>query len=150
MLKNLTNEDYIIIGKMWEKKSGLSEYRVILALNLKRPLEKNEIVHHINKDNKDNRIENLLLCSSINEHSLYHRKKNKSPVKINKIKFLREKKDMTQQELADSIGINRTLLSWIETESLLPTKDLLSKIARILNCLEIDLYRKDDLESMKK
>lgn len=71
-LKNLTNEDYIIIGKMWEKKSSLSEYRVIMALKLKRPLEKKEIIHHLNGKKEDNRLENLRLCNSASDHRSYH------------------------------------------------------------------------------
>jgi len=71
-LKNLTDKDYIIIGKMWEKKSSLSEYRVALALKLGRPLEKKEIVHHLNGNHDDNRIENLRLCNGVNEHRSYH------------------------------------------------------------------------------
>jgi hypothetical protein len=71
-LKKLTDEDYIIIGKMWEMKSSLSDYRVKLALEIGRPLEKKEIIHHLNGNNKDNGIENLRLCQSVSEHRSYH------------------------------------------------------------------------------
>jgi len=71
-MKKLTNKDYIIIGKMWEKKPSLSEYRIIMALKLRRPLEKNEIVHHLNGNSEDNRLENLRLCNSASEHRSYH------------------------------------------------------------------------------
>lgn len=49
MIMNLTKKDYEIIGKMWEMKSSLSEYRLALALKLGRPLEKLEIVHQRKK-----------------------------------------------------------------------------------------------------
>jgi putative transcriptional regulator len=62
------------------------------------------------------------------------------------IKFIRNEKDMSQQELANEVGINRATLSMIETGTVLPTIDILLKIARVLNCLVTDLYRKEDLE----
>ena len=74
MIMNLTKEDYIIIGKMWEKKSSLNEPRVVLALKLGRPLEKTEIAHHLNGNHDDNRPDNLRLCSSASEHRSYHLK----------------------------------------------------------------------------
>lgn len=71
-LKNLTKEDYIIIGKMWEMKSDLSEHRVVAALKLRRPLKKEEVVHHLNHEHNDNRPENLVACKNAYEHRQYH------------------------------------------------------------------------------
>ena len=71
-MKNLTNKGYIIIGKMWEMKSFLSEYRVKMAIHLGRPLKKGEIVHHKNKDHSDNKIENLIVCKDRLEHQKFH------------------------------------------------------------------------------
>lgn len=56
---------------------------------------------------------------------------------------------MSQQELAVEIGINRATLSQIETGVVLPTMDTLLAIARALNCMVTDLYREDDLQSIK-
>ena len=62
---------------------------------------------------------------------------------------MRKDRDITQQELADKLNINRSLMSQIETGKVLPTFDTLLKIARILNCLEIDLYHENELKNIK-
>ena len=66
--------------------------------------------------------------------------------KIIVIKALREDKKISQQELANEIGINRTYLSAIETGTMLPTIDVLLKISRVLECEYTDLYKGEDLE----
>jgi len=49
------------------------EHRYIMEQFIGRKLEPYEIVHHRNKNKRDNRIENLVLCSSNSEHmGLYH------------------------------------------------------------------------------
>ena len=65
------------------------------------------------------------------------------------IQTLRDERGITQQELADKLKINRSLLSHIETGKVLPSMFTLLKIARILNCLVIDLYKNEDLEIIK-
>ena len=68
--KTLTDRDYIIIGEMWAKKSALLEHRVIMAIYIGRPLERGEIVHHIDHDASNNNIDNLILCKdALNHHS---------------------------------------------------------------------------------
>ena len=66
------------------------------------------------------------------------------------IKMLRDEKGITQQDLADKLNMNRSLLSHIETGKVLPSMFTLIKIARIFNCLVTDLYHKEDLEIIKK
>lgn len=61
----------------------------------------------------------------------------------------REDRKISQQELANKLKINRALLSQIETGLVLPSFDMLVKIARILGCLATDLYHKEDLEIIK-
>ena len=80
------NERYLVYV-WWENKSTKRQYvhRFIMEQFLKRKLSIREIVHHINGDTKDNRIENLELISSQIDHMKTHyplgrqkKKKNKS------------------------------------------------------------------------
>ena len=66
------------------------------------------------------------------------------------IAAIRDDKGISQQKLAEQLGINRALMSQIETRKVLPTFDLLLQIARILDCLVTDLYHKEDLEIIKQ
>jgi hypothetical protein len=50
----------------------LSAYRNIVEIYLGRQLKPGEVVHHINYDHKDNRIENLIVFDSPASHSRLH------------------------------------------------------------------------------
>lgn len=65
------------------------------------------------------------------------------------IRFIRNEKNMSQQTLANEVGINRATLSQIETGVVLPTMDTLLAIARALECLVTDLYRNEELERIE-
>lgn len=55
------------------------EHRYVMEKHIGRKLMGKEVVHHLNEDPSDNRIENLVLCNSPGQHSAkYH------PRKINK------------------------------------------------------------------
>lgn len=57
-------------------KSGyIAEHRLIMEKHLGRFLDKEEIVHHINEDIHDNRIENLHVFKNKGEHSSHHGKR---------------------------------------------------------------------------
>ena len=58
------------VRKMINKKSN-TEHRTIMEYFLGRKLKRNEHVHHINGNPKDNRIENLEIKSP-NEHAKLH------------------------------------------------------------------------------
>lgn len=68
-----TNAKGYIEGKVWigNKQIRVKKHRWIMEKHLKRPLMKNEIVHHINGTKADNRIENLCIMTH-GEHSKHH------------------------------------------------------------------------------
>ena len=69
--KNATDEIYIKIRN--EKGYKVLESRYVLEKN-KGKIPEDFFVHHINRNKKDNRIENLQLVSR-KEHGFIHRKK---------------------------------------------------------------------------
>ena len=51
-------------------------YREIMEKEIGRKLGPQEVIHHINGDHSDNRIENLQLCVNQQEHSCIHHGKD--------------------------------------------------------------------------
>lgn len=59
---------------------------------------------------------------------------------VPKIKELRRKVGLTQEQLAEMTGISATTISKYETGAIYPTLENLWKLSDALNCLVDDLY----------
>jgi len=81
-IKLSRNKDYLVrqipknspFVSMSMSNGCVTVHRYVLAKYLGRPLTRDEIVHHINGDKKDNRVENLIIMSRVNHLSLHHKR----------------------------------------------------------------------------
>lgn len=64
--KHMPNHPYA------NKWGYITEHRLVMERKLGRYLLPQEVVHHINGQKKDNRIENLMLFKSNGEHTRFH------------------------------------------------------------------------------
>lgn len=58
----------------------------------------------------------------------------------NKIQKLRNKQDLTQEELADKVGISRAYMGYIEQGRATPSLEVVEKVARALKVNLRDLF----------
>ena len=56
------------------KDNYICEHRLVMEKKLSRYLDKKEIVHHMNHNRLDNRVDNLMLLPSIGKHNGEHPK----------------------------------------------------------------------------
>ena len=106
-----TTQGYIIINKLQisdsdkqyidlsESRKVIPEHRLVMALSLKRKLDRSEIVHHINGDKTDNRIENLELFSAKQHSAITYMES----VWENKIKDLEEEIVKLKEQLFELV-----------------------------------------------
>lgn len=62
--------------KTSKNKVFIKEHRYVMAKHLDRCLTRKEVVHHIDRDKLNNKIENLMLFASNSEHIKFHKLHN--------------------------------------------------------------------------
>ena len=62
-----------------------------------------------------------------------------------KLQEIRREQGIEQQDLAEKVGTNAPMMSYIERYKCLPIPTMLKEICRILNCSPLDIYNEEEL-----
>ena len=62
----------------------------------------------------------------------------------NTVKVERAKKDLTQQDLADAIGVSRQTINAVEKNKYVPSTKLALKMAKVFETIVEDFFELDD------
>lgn len=76
--KTRSSKGYVVIRN---DGSPMFEHRAIMEAHIGRKLSDNEVVHHINGDKTDNRLENLELMTAGEHSALHNRRRAKCSIK---------------------------------------------------------------------
>lgn len=58
------------------------EHRLVMERHIGRPLSAEEVVHHIDRNRRNNQIQNLMLLPSKEEHSLLHAREDGTDLRV--------------------------------------------------------------------
>ena len=92
---------YILLRKsthpMADCNGYVREHRFIMSEYLGRVLDRKEVVHHINGDKSDNRIDNLILYKDNVEHTFAHRPTRRNREYLRN--YMRKWRDLNRDKL---------------------------------------------------
>lgn len=149
----------LYIGNSKRQSCGWNSYRkehsVVMEETLGRPLEKGEVVHHIDGDKLNNSLENLYLCRSDKEHRTLHNSLEKITMGLVRAGLIVFNKD-SQSYMADpklrellehpeednqQPSLEGNFLEGSETRSYYPAKDYEGPRARST----LSYFKSDDI-----